>query len=225
VSIEKFLNDWLAKKRQTNAEGTALRYERTVRSFVQHLGTKAKRSLAVLVPSDIERYLETEVADGKNATTCNTAIKTLRSALNVARRQGLVPSNPAEAIELLPSDGEDRLCFTPDQIKSILQVADQEWRGLTLLGNYVGARLDVVARLRWTNVDLKRNLICYETNKVRRGKKPTIIQCPIHPELREHLESLHLAKNGEDHLLPVLAKRRKSGRIPRDPKSADRSRQ
>src|SRR5208282_1745985 len=65
----------------------------------------------------------------------------------------------------------------------------EDWRGLTLLGYYTGARLGVVANLRWENVDLVRRELRFTDNKIRRGKKARLIVCPIHPEHSHSLMS------------------------------------
>jgi integrase len=211
VSTEGFMTDWLEKTRLLNAPGTVKRYERTIRDFLQHLGPKAKRSIAVLSPSDIDAYLLSESAQGKTSVTCNMAIKTLRIPLNIARRHGLISVNPAEVIELLPSDGEERECFSPEQVRAILNAADRDWRGLTLLGYYTGARLGVVANLTWENADRELREFRFKPNKIRKGKKVSSIVCPIHPELRDFLMSMwDFSRNGP--ILPSLAGRPLSGK-------------
>ena len=200
VSTEEFLTDWLEKTHLLNAPGTVKRYERTIKTFLHHLGQKAMKSIAVLSPSDIDAYLLSESNQGKSSGTCNMAVKTLRIPLNIARRHGLIAINPAEVSALLPSDGEERECFTQKQVKAIIDIADEEWRGLILLGFYTGARLGVVANLRWENVDLERRELRFTTNKIRRGKKPRLIVCPIHPQLHDFLTSF----KGSSQCGPIL---------------------
>jgi len=211
VSTEEFLTDWLEKTHLLNAPGTVKRYERTIKTFLRHLGQKAKKSISVLSPADIDAYLLSESSQGKTSVTCNMAVKTLRIPLNIARRHGLIATNPAEVSALLPSDGEERECFTQKQVKAIIDIADEDWRGLTLLGYYTGARLGVVANLRWENVDLVRRELRFTDNKIRRGKKARLIVCPIHPELYDFLMSLSDSSRSGP-ILPSLAKRPLSGK-------------
>jgi hypothetical protein len=61
------------------------------------------------------------------------AVKTLRIALNTARRRGMILSNPVEAVETLPENSVTRDVFTREQIQALLVAADVEWRGMILL--------------------------------------------------------------------------------------------
>jgi len=60
--------------------------------------------------------------------------------LNLARKQGLLPNNPAEALEMVTADGLEKGVFTPEQISRLLAVATREWKGLIWGGFYTGSR-------------------------------------------------------------------------------------
>ena len=55
--------------------------------------------------------------------------------------------------------------FTVSEIRSVIDVADKEWRSLVLFGLYTGQRLADLATLRWDNIDLARNEIRIKTWK------------------------------------------------------------
>jgi hypothetical protein len=101
-SIRDFLNQWTENKMVCKAPGTIRRYQPVVATFLQHVGAKADRPLSSLVPRDIESFRNVQTGEGKSATTVSLAVKTLRIPLNLARRQGLVFTNAAEAVELPP---------------------------------------------------------------------------------------------------------------------------
>jgi integrase len=64
----------------------------------------------------------------------------LRAVFNTAWRRGLCPSNPDDAVEMLPEESQERLPFSKDQVKDLLAVAENEWRGMILLGYHTGIR-------------------------------------------------------------------------------------
>jgi integrase len=86
----------------------------------------------------------------------------LAGLFNAARRQGAISNNPVEAIEVVPPDSEERIPFTADQIKALLQVADVEWTGMVLFGVHSGLRLGDCAALSWTNIDLAARTLTFE---------------------------------------------------------------
>src|SRR5437588_1619964 len=116
----------------------------------------------------------------------NVAVKILRSAFAQARRDGLVDVNEAERVTLLKRrDRFERRPFTIDELKRILEVADDEWRGMILFGLYTGQRLGDIATLTWQNLDLQRAELRLVTTKT--GRRQAI---PIAPPLFRFIESL-----------------------------------
>jgi len=105
------------------------RYERIIADFLDSLGSRAEIDLGHIAPKDIEGFRDKESAAGKTASSVNAAIKALQVPFNVTRRQAIISTNPAEAVRLLPSDGEERMPFTTDQLDSLMKTADVEWKG------------------------------------------------------------------------------------------------
>ena len=210
--IQSFFRDWIESKKLTTAPGTARRYRDVVEVFLAALGDKAKRNLAGLAPREIAAFRDAYVKEGKANKTANMAVKTLRIALNVARRQGLILSNPAEAVDMLPENSTSRDTFTREQVGDLLQVADPEWRGMILLGAYHGLRLMDAARLTWANVDMERRTVCFYPQKDRRTAKRKPLEIPMHPDVEEYLLALPLHSNKPDApIFPTLSKKNGTG--------------
>ena len=107
-----------------------------------------------------------------------------------AKRDGLIADNPAEDVKTVSQRGEKRARrpFSVDELRSVLSVADEEWRSMILIGLYTGARLSDVASLTWENVDLSTKELRFVARKT--GK--TII-LPLDGPLAAHVEKLPAA--------------------------------
>lgn len=212
ADIGGFFRDWEASKELTTAAGTARRYADVVDSFLTHLADRTKRNLAALVPRDIAGFRDTYVKAGKANKTANMAVKTLRIALNVARKQGLILSNPAEAVDMLPENSASRETFTRKQVADLLAVADSEWRGMILLGACHGLRLMDAARLTWANVDLERRTLCFNPQKDRKNANRKPLEIPVHPDVEDYLLALPLRSNRPDApIFPTLSRKKGTG--------------
>ena len=212
VTIEEYLKDWVTSKSVVKAKGTALRYQNTIDTFLKHLGTKSKSNLASLAPKDIEKFRDLQIKEGKSPATANMVVKTLRIPLNLARRQGIILTNPAEAVELLPVESGSRDVFTPEQIQALYEAADIEWKGLILIGATAGLRIGDAATLTWENIDLNRKVIRYFPQKTARATKRKPLEVIILPDLEKYLLSLPLPNNKPSApLFPTLSKKSVSG--------------
>jgi integrase len=148
-STEAYSQEWLkGKKASGTSSGTLGRYEPVLLGFLESLPEKRRKaSMASITPLEIERFRNAEVETGKTAGIANFGIKVLRAVFNTARRHGLIPNNPAEAVELLPESSEERTPFSQDQVKALLSVANVQWQGMILLGYHSGIRLADAANL------------------------------------------------------------------------------
>jgi integrase len=148
--------------------------------------------------------------------TANLSLKTLRNVFNAARRQGLILTNPAEAVETLPDNSTERGVFTLGELRSLLREASQEWRGVILLGYSAGLRLGDAARLRWSEVELAEPvpvLRFYPQKTSGSGAKRRPLEIPILPDLEKYLQQLPIkSRNPEAPLFPVLARKKVGGR-------------
>ncbi len=106
-----------------------------------------------MTPKDVEGFRDLQVTEGKAKSRANMEVKTLRAAFNLARRQGLILTNPAEAVDLLDGQSQERSPFSLEQVRAILKKADEEWRGLILMGLCTGLRIGDASRLKWESID------------------------------------------------------------------------
>lgn len=224
-TVEGWLKHWLGGKEIAKSEGTYAKYSHMVESFIMHLGGRAKLNIAAITPKDIASFRDAQIATGKSATTVRFTVRKLSIPFNAARKQGLIPVNPVEAVELPPApkgnDGTDntRDAFTAEQIDALLNTAiirehgrpvfeaGEEWRGAILFAYFTGARLQDVANITWNGIDLPTRTIAFRAKKT--GKLVTV---PMHAELENYFLGLPTPDNGKAFVFPHLAGRGTGGR-------------
>ena len=197
-TVREWFAGWLADKEKTNARGTFLRYKGVTEEFLAFL-PGADESLMALTPEDIRAFRDAELASGKSPNTVNDAVKTIRTALNKARRSQVILFNPADAVETLKEEETEKAVFSPANIQKLLSISEDHWKGVILFGYYTGANLRDITNLAWNQVDLAAGTVSYTRRKT--GKAITL---PIHSELSDWLLTQAAPDNPKAPVFPTL---------------------
>lgn len=196
-SAGDFLDAWLKRKELETVGHTHERYTGVISDFKKYLGSKVKRDIATISAADISGFRDT-VAKRLATGTVNITMKIVRSAFAQARRDGLVDVNEAERVSLLKrQDRFERRPFTLGELKRILESADEEWKGMILVGLYTGQRLGDIAGLTWQNIDLQRAELRLVTGKT--GRRQIL---PMAAPLLRHVEKLASSDDPAAPLFP-----------------------
>jgi integrase len=199
--------EWLQEKETSKSTGTAERYKYVVDAFLTHLKDRADKPLTALTSRDVQGYITKRIDQKVSSATVNVDGKILRTCLNRARRQGLIPVNPAEAVDLPAKRSVERGTFTSTEVKLLVDAAKtEEWKTVILFGYYTGARLSDCAQIEWKNVDLAKG-----TLNVFEGKNRKNILMPLHPELAKHLEKIATSDKPQKSVTPRMAQSASGG--------------
>jgi integrase len=220
-SLVDYSHEWLRSKEVTTSEGTFVRYRGFVKDFVAHVGKqRASASVEAVTPQDVKSFRDLQIKEGKAETTADLALKTLRSLFNGARREGLISTNPAEAVVTFGTEKEARDVFTHEQLCALMTKASPEWKTAILLAYYSGLRLRDAVSLTWENVNFDLRQIRYFPRKSNRGqarrpdwKKHVTgqLEVPLMPEVEAHLLSLPSSDDPAAKLSPTLAAKSTGG--------------
>jgi integrase len=172
ASVKDYTIAWLAQKKLETKSSSLELYQKAINKFLNFLGERANADLCDIAKRTILAFRDSLV--GKvSATTVNNDLKSIRMLFRAARRDGYIDLDPAEFVPVVKRDTENlgRRPFTIEEIRRVLEVADEEWKSLIYFGLFSAQRLGDLAALTWNNVDLERNELRLVTHK--RGRRLT----------------------------------------------------
>lgn len=199
MSTRELFQLWLRGKN----EKTRARYSTMAEAFLRFIGNKADRPITSISSADAEAFKNELVAKLAPGTAALT-IKVLRNAFKKGVQLQLIDTNPMAFVETPRGDSFHKEDFTKKQIEELLAGATLEWKTMIYLGQWTGQRLQDLANLRRSNIDLQTGVITISSTR----KTGRVVEIPMAPELKDHLKTLERGKGADSPLLPALAGKR-----------------
>ena len=200
----EFIN---ATNRPDSGEATLKQYEYQFKRFAKWANSTHKdivlmRDVSLDIAQAYAIHLQSR---GVSSGTFSKHIRLLHLIFSTLNNKAKLNTNPwtSDNIARKRSPQFSRRELTVEELRRLCESAQGEMRLLFALGIYSGLRLGDCATLRWSDVDIVRNLIRRIPNKTaRKNPRPVII--PIHPVLRSML--LEISDDSrEEYLFPTLA--------------------
>ena len=198
-TTKDFITSWLKTKELTLADSSLTEYKAAAESLLAHLGAKAKKHMDVITVRDLSSFRDS-LAERVSGATVNKTVKIMRGAWHKAMKDGIIRDNVFTRVELVRENASQRRAFTLDELLSILDHCDVEWKGMVLCGAYLGQRLGDIARLTWRNVDVEQKEVRLVTKKTGKAMK-----IPLHSVLQDYFLSLPTSDNLDAPVFPRAA--------------------
>lgn len=159
VTVAQFVEEWLEQTvKPHRAPKTYASYRQL---YEHHLKASIGRlDLKKLTHMQVQRLINEKTEDGYAPNTVDRIRATLRSALTIAWRQGLVAENVAQRVSVPKKVKKDPTFLQPEEAKRLIEAAGQTRFGnLIELALHTGMRIGEVTGLRWSDVDFDNEIL------------------------------------------------------------------
>jgi len=155
--------------------------------------------------SDIDRNVAVKYAkhmqsEGKSNQTYNNHRHNLRGIFKALLYPANMKENPFDVVPTLAARHISFRPFSMDELRTILQNSNSDWRKAVIIAAYTGLRFKDVCFLKWRNVDFKKNLIEIEPAKTERFARK--VHIPVHPALNRELSQI---PKDSEYVLPYMS--------------------
>lgn len=183
VSLHAFIDGWLAEKEVETKPTTMQFYRSATKRFADFIGTKDHGDIFNISRALIVQY-RADLLKAMSATSTNHHLKCIKMVFRAAKRTGIISEDPAESVDTVRAseEGVERKPLDIEDIKKVLDLADDEWKSMILVGLYTGQRLSDVAKLDWSAVNMESGNISLVT--IKTGRRMSL---PIAAPLKAHL--------------------------------------
>ena len=188
ISLNDLRIEVLKHLRYHVRKSTIKMYESTFRYMEQLWGNIL---IKFITPELIEKFkfyrLEMEVTKA----SVNIDLRNIRAIFNLAVLWGFLEVNPFKGVKLYQLDEKERLAFTEEEIKLILDnIFDKNLKTIVLFALHTGCRLDELMNLQWRDINLTERIIIIRNKVDFATKTGKIRYIPISGFLLELINSI-----------------------------------
>ncbi|MFD7897435.1 tyrosine-type recombinase/integrase [Streptomyces sp. NPDC059743] len=124
--------------------------------------------LAKLEPEHLERFYKKMQDNGSSAGTAHQVHRTVRAALNEAKRRRHLTDNPATIAKAPRLEEEEVVPYTVEEVQILLEVANRQRNSARwVIALALGLRQGEVLGLKWTDVDFDLGVLVVHRGRLR----------------------------------------------------------
>ncbi len=187
VKFSEFSKRWLDRKHRDAKMQTLNSAKLAIGDFQ---GFADDRRMSDYTGDTIQKWSDALLSNGYAPNTINVRVSIVKSIFRHAQALGIVPINPAADIEMVKSKGVvNRQEFPQDAFDRVFRHLDlmdgdgyRAWRSAIMLGRYAGLRLRDAVRVKFSDFDAEKGILCYTALKTGRQ-----VCVPVFGDLREYL--------------------------------------
>src|SRR5260370_19209015 len=114
-------------------------YRCSLAKFLKFLGSRSDELMTEITKQDVVAFRSSLIAQ-VSAKTANHDLQALIMLFKSARREGVVTEDPTEFVETVRRERVEKAKrpFTLQELRSVLDLASDEWRSMILFGLYSG---------------------------------------------------------------------------------------
>lgn len=201
TSFRAFYADWIKTELAGLSESHVSNHESASKKWCAALGPLADAPLTEITVADLDAAFA-KARKGLTAGTANNYLSAIREVFKDAVRKKIIEHDPAALVKRLSAKKADKKTvvrgpFTVEELRKLLAVAKDEWRGMILFGFHTSLRMMDIAKLTDANLD-------GDFLVVRSGKTDTATRTPLHPQLKKWI------KGRSGQFFPTLADKENS---------------
>jgi integrase len=177
IMLAQFVEQFLRYAEATYSLATVEMYRRTLGYFLAHASDRLLKSIT---PKHIDEYKTWRVGKIK-PVSANIEVRTIKAALNTARRWKLLEANPCDQVRPLPIPEETPVYFKPGDFQTLISTIKESWsKEVVMFAVLTGMRRGEILNLKWDQVDLPNRLVHVQSTaefNTKKGKRRII---PLH---------------------------------------------